>query len=281
MLLYEDQLRKCVAFITAEVEDEDHPGTRIKKPVGTAFFASVRISGTNRSVLYAVTARHNVAFGRAAGGLNLRVNLEGGRATEISLPPDSWTVHPTTDVAAMRLDIPNGTQALTLPENLLLRDAHTFKSLFAAGDDVIIAALFVRHPGVAQNEPILRFGKISLLPKEPLSIEVEPGTFQSVPAVLIEAVSWGGQSGAPVFVDRSHVGGPGPFLLGLIHGHHELQQRIEIQGEVRGEVSMNAGVAIVIPAQAIFETLMDEHLARERQEIGERYSREAGQALSE
>lgn len=274
MLPYEDQIRKCVAFLAVEEEAEENPGQRVRRPKGTAFFVKAQIPGKDLYVLYAVSARHNIEHARAAGTLFIRVNLKGGKVTEIPLPPDSWTVHPTTDVAVTSLDLPSDIEAVALTANHLLDDSNKFKSLFAAGDDVIMAALFSKHPGSIQNEPIVRFGKISLLPKEPVTVEIGPQITQAVQAILIEATSWGGESGAPVFVDRSQHGGPGPYLLGLLHGHHQLRQTLQIQGEERGEVAMNAGIAIVIPAQKITETLMQEELVQERIAVGKRFGQE-------
>jgi hypothetical protein len=115
------------------------------------------------------------------------------------------------------------------------------------------------------------------MPRETIGARLDPASDHKTPvdAYLVEARSWGGHSGSPVFVyfppDRelgviSVGGGPRIMLLGLVHGHYELPQPVDLTGDIfgSGKVSMNAGIAVVIPAQAITELLMSEDEVAQR-----------------
>lgn len=101
MLLYEEQLRKSVAFLWVEKPDEERPGKKRRSNCGTAFFVAVRLETPVRKyeAVYAVTARHVVTNSTPYGTLQLRVNLKGGGARDFGLPQENWATHPTADVA--------------------------------------------------------------------------------------------------------------------------------------------------------------------------------------
>jgi hypothetical protein len=139
------------------------------------------------------------------------------------------------------------------------------------GDEVFFVGLFTGHAGSAHNEPIARFGNISMMPREPVEIRNADKSPLLVPAYLVEARSWGGQSGSPAFVWLSSTRNPGyinlqaidpskplpldavPRLLGLVCGHFELKRDVGFMEETGNleSIRMNAGVAIVIPAPSI------------------------------
>ncbi len=157
------------------------------------------------------------------------------------------------------------------------------------GDEVFFSGLFTAFPGVKRAEPVIRFGTISMMPNEPVPIENADKSISHVEAFLVEARSWGGQSGSPAFVFFPPTRQPGflemanieegsdggllipdaamPQLLGLVHGHFNLKADVAFTGDVYGTafVPVNAGIAVVIPAQKIMDTLMDEELAEDRE----------------
>ncbi len=64
------------------------------------------------------------------------------------------------------------------------------------------------------------------------------------------------------------VGGPGPELLGLVHGHHNIEEEVSFIGDIlgKGKVPINAGIAVVVPAQKIIDVLMHEELVKDRED---------------
>lgn len=96
-----------------------------------------------------------------------------------------------------------------------------------------------------------------------------------IDAYLIEARSIGGISGSPVFFATSPIkggslilkgGGKAFYLGGLIHGHYdsEMADNIQETKKEKSEKSINMGIAIVIPASKILETLNQEELKQRR-----------------
>jgi hypothetical protein len=93
----DEQFRKCVLFMFVDVPGEDRSLRRT--PVGTAFLMTVPFEELPGGVTYAVTARHVVEASRPYGLMYSRFNLKGGGFEDCEVSPDSWEVHPLTDVA--------------------------------------------------------------------------------------------------------------------------------------------------------------------------------------
>jgi hypothetical protein len=166
------------------------------------------------------------------------------------------------------------------------------------GDELFFVTLFEQLPGRSRDLPILRFGNVARMPEELVAIELADGWSVDVEAFLVEARSWGGESGAPTFLyfpmDRQAEGlGVGSIListteepssianvkglLGMVHGHYDIARSVKRGGLVAdhvdpasqwsGTVAVNAGVAIIIPAWTIMETLDQEELMADRKKV--------------
>jgi hypothetical protein len=127
-------------------------------------------------------------------------------------------------------------------------------------------------------------GNIAMLP----DVRV-PSQLGLMEAYLIEARSIKGVSGSPVFARRTacllfNDGRPGDsartlhgmtgetHLIGVMHGHWDVkeleinQARIEPLGIDRREQGVNLGIALVIPATKLIETLNRDDLMHMREE---------------
>lgn len=283
-MLVDEQFRKCVTFLFVDVIDK---ATGIPKriPVATAFFVGVPIDSEG-SVNYAVTARHVVDASRPHGPLYVRVNKTSDGFNDFHAPQDAWACHPSTDVATIRVGLPpEQFDFRTIPLDMLATDDYVIRQRIGAGDDIFFVGLFSEYAGQERNQPIIRFGNISLMPYEKIAVTLDPGSDATtlVDAYLAEARSWGGHSGSPAFIyyppdrepSRIVVGGNPPALLGLVHGHYEIKQDVAFIGDIlgSGKVPLNAGIAVVIPAQKIIDTLMQEELVAERNQILEEHRR--------
>lgn len=126
-------------------------------------------------------------------------------------------------------------------------------------------------------QPIVRFGHISRMLTEKVRLDVAPGTMsQPLDAYLVEAQSWGGQSGSPAFVHFAINRQPGMIvfnaatqaqfmLLGLVHGHDDIGRAVVVEGEAtKASVPINSGIAIVIPADHIGDVINGEQFRAER-----------------
>lgn len=157
------------------------------------------------------------------------------------------------------------------------------------GDEVFLTGLFAHVKGRESNSPICRVGNLAMLPNEAINIGLPEG-FADV--YLIEAKSMGALSGSPVFVRGSHqlpaarslVSTPKGFghriepetvvssadylLLGLAHGHWNIpKEDVDAVKPLLGEKGeLNVGIAVVVPAFKILETLNQPKLAAQRED---------------
>lgn len=277
-MLVDEQYRKCVAFLFVDVIDGD---TRTIKriPAATAFFVGVPVNNEG-SVTYAVTAKHVVDASRPHGPLYIRINKISGGSQDFQAPQDAWVCHPSTDVAVVPVGLAvEQFDFRRIPLSMLATDDYVIQQRIGAGDDVFFTGLFSEYAGQERNQPIIRFGNISLMPHEKIAVKLDPGSDATtlIDAYLVEARSWGGHSGSPAFIyyppDREPggivVGGNPPALLGVVHGHYEIKQDVAFIGDIlgSGKVPINAGMAVVVPAQKIIDTLMLEELVEERNRV--------------
>jgi hypothetical protein len=257
--------------------------------VGTAFYVGIDV-GRDRWVNYVVTARHVIDGSRPYGGLYVRCVDAEGELTVMSLPSDAWWLHPTADVAASRVCFNLDEFGFKMLPSHLFATAEWLKQHdVGIGDRLIIPGMFSQFIGGLRDEPVVRFGRISLMPKERIKIPHQGGLpGMEIDAVLAEIAAWGGQSGSPVFVyfsvDRGLFAGnqlsmqiPNPRLLGLVHGHYNVIQR-PVSGEPEHSdirIPLNAGIAIIVPAVKIEELLMMEAVVEDRNQV-KRILREEG-----
>jgi hypothetical protein len=147
------------------------------------------------------------------------------------------------------------------------------------GDEVHAIGLFSAIPGNHSNMPIVRAGNIAMMPTE--QIQTELG---HTDVFLVEARSIGGMSGSPIFVRptlrqrlknengevvNAFCTGSGETLLGMVQGHWDIRE-----GEINKpsftndrKRGVNYGIAVVVPAQKIYETLYSEPLVAMRNKI--------------
>lgn len=283
-MFVDEQFRKCVAFVVANTS-----GSHLRKeiqPVATAFFVTTTPlptpsgdgsppdeQGEGQNVadlrIFAVTARHVVDASRVRGGLALRVNTVGGGTTDLATQPDDWTPHPTADVSVLSLQWQNCFDCQVLPLHLLADDEYVHAQKLVVGSDIFFIGLFSEHPGVGRNQPIVRFGRIARMRDDEISFEPVPGQVMKMDAFLVEAQSWGGHSGSPAWVSHPfiinaygkelfNVTRPGVAVLGLVSGHYDIAENVAMTGDMgEGHVRINAGIAVVVPAERILETLRE------------------------
>jgi hypothetical protein len=154
------------------------------------------------------------------------------------------------------------------------------------GDEIFVPGLVALVAGSEANSPLLRLGHIAMLPDR----QIYSGeAYGWIDAYLTEVRSLGGLSGAPVFVRRTHRAperrllgsSDGGFieshepsslvysseysLLGLMHGHWNIPLEDVNSPEPRvGEGDTNLGLAVVVPAVKILETINHPLLIKSR-----------------
>lgn len=276
-MLISNNFLQTVAFLTIEKRD-DISGKIVKKPCATVFFVGV---STNAEVTqsYAVTARHVIENIHANTPIHIRVNNSDGSIDYSEANKADWVTSDETDIAVISFKKKKNHNLREIPFNMLVTDAVIKQEKTGIGDEIFFVGLFSEHYGQEHNLPVVRFGNISLMPSEKLSVRVAEDMTIQIYGYLAEAMSWPGHSGSPVFIyypfDREPgisrvavyplsepdtLSGTEQFkLLGLVCAHYPIEQEVKmsdtIPEEQKGRIYEQAGMAVVIPAQGIIDTL--------------------------
>jgi hypothetical protein len=293
-----EEIRDCVVFVGVMRDDGK------TKFGGTAFWLGLKSEVTDQVYVHLVTAGHVAAKLRRRSGIRgiIRLNRRDGRAETVMLGVGTrWFEHPTdpaADVAVLPWAPESDEYAYEwLPAEMLLTDALIQEKYIGPGDDVFITGLFGHVAGHARNLPIIRTGNVAMFAPERISTKWCDGAPAEV--YLIEARSIGGLSGSPVFVretvliplaenpvqemappprpriglQAANVSGFGCYLLGLMHGHWDIppEQKNEVLPEVGSDDlgRVNLGIAIVVPAKKILETMNHPELVERRRKEDE------------
>ena len=238
---------------------------------------------------YLVTARHVAKRVQPYGDVVVRVNKKGEDAVNFTVDDIYWAYHSdeTVDVAVTPCTI-NPAEFDVGYYNLadLVRPSAAPYRV-QCGDPICIVGLFHWHSGSGRNTPIVHSGNIALLPdpREKIPIKDRTGQqLQKVEAYLVEAQTFEGLSGAPVFQREmvamrnlypDHNGGPpivatGAQLLGVYAGAWEGEPSVPLASDRNWgpDKRIPAGMGIVVPGERILEVVMnDPKLKKYRAEI--------------
>jgi hypothetical protein len=257
---------------------------------GTGFLVQVpggEVAGGKRWWTYLVTASH-VADKLTGTDFWFRANDASGKAAKIYRGDSDWAAyrwwkHPDgepVDVAVHPFIMPEGYELGALPTQMFVTETEN-RHAMGLGDEVIIVGLFAYAAGKHRITPITRTGTVAMVPPEPLPTRRGP-----MDAYLIEARSIGGLSGSPVFVRPTQALGmfglslqgvsEHLYLLGLMHGHWDINESDINEPLPRTkEGGVNVGIAIVVPATKILETINQPRLVELRARI-EQHEAERG-----
>lgn len=132
----------------------------------------------------------------------MRVNVQGSGTTLIPLHEEKVFLpsDPTIDLAVLPgidPDVRIAAQYLAANDFIATREDLKLPG-FGVGAEVMYLGLFNPHVGESRNQPVARFGRVALVPDEPVFWEDYP-----VRVILAEINAFGGSSGSPVFVPRT------------------------------------------------------------------------------
>lgn len=249
-------------------------------PIGTCFSVGVPNSKSTNGghFQYLVTAKHVLVDtnGLMRSNLWVRVNRWKGGTEMLPLHTDKFMrplfVHTNGSVDLAVVDWAPAQEEFDFPflsiDLLAGRDAVSSGKL-AEGDDVFFPGLFVNYYGNSNNVPVVRFGRVSILPIEPIHWGRE-----KCELYLIESTCFGGNSGSPVFVrysvDRDgglRLGGGELFVAGVLIGYfNDLQPLRWVDVAAVPVNANNSGISAVVPAYLIRDILYLPELKRLRGE---------------
>jgi len=272
-------LKNCVVFLGAKTQ----LGTYNAK--GTGFFASYPAGFDNKWFQYLVTAKHNIdsLLQSKATQIGVRVNTKSGGAKWVDFPLEKWFClqDPTSDIVLLSISLDEldphvDWDQSCYPLTGIVDGSFINKWEMREGDEVFSIGLYSRYKGTSRNVPVVRVGNVATMEQPDIPTKLGEKT----KAYLIESRSIGGLSGSPVFVnlgiarflehqqkpDETNISffkEPYYSLLGVTHGHFEAREGYEV---------VNEGIAIVIPATRIIETIivfktqMAQHVERLKKE---------------
>lgn len=280
-----DSQLKIIGYV-CEVVRRDGDNIIAADPYATGFFVSVPCEEPElqaNEMYYFVTAKH-VANDLKDREICFSVNKKSGGVTHnVPRIAPVWFLHPTdenADVAVIQVALHPLLMdaALVSIENFGL-PARLKELNIGIGDEVHTIGLFSPFPGNDKNIPIVRFGNVSMMPAE--TVQTELGHTEMY---LVEARSIGGLSGSPVFVRPTlsmqiarrngpavtgFLPGTGETLLGMAQGHWDIREEEINKPSFTHDRKhgVNYGVALVVPAFKIHETLYQPGLIAMRKEL--------------
>ncbi len=296
-LLVTEARRKGVAYVSEERRGPT--GQSSLTPVGTVFFVSIDEDDERTRSDYVVTARHCVeTYCQTRQEIIIEFCDPAGSYRKVTTRPDEWIRSEDNDVAfRFARESEFGPCKKYSQEDFT---NHSDLESFESGSDVFILGLFAGAPWRADSgfklEPIVRFGKVALpsttAPVFVDSNEREPARAKLVSAILLESVSFGGESGAPVFTYVPHqrmghsaadVAGGYAFLteetvasvatseeirtplVGMISAHWV--EPTNVEGEdgrhLEGRVPLNTGIAVAVPSHDILRFIIEHRKERQ------------------
>lgn len=259
-----DQIAKSVTFICSA-------NTAAPSPVGTAFLVSVPFerSGSNRVHIYLVTAAHMGRPLDCGPGAVARLSLKAGGVVDIPVGP--WEFHDTHDVAVGTVHPDENT--------------HDFKCIpFSAfvgrgpdrpqfGDRVFFPGLLSQISAMADSRiPMLRAGTVGALYQPDVPVMLGSNKVH-LTGHLVDCQSYEGFSGSPCFFQRDEIRratgqmggrqlqgiafGKLTLLLGLVSAHFSSWEEgfLRQADGAAVNVRLNAGIAVITPAESIAEVL--------------------------
>lgn len=271
-----NEIKKSVSFIFIQNQKGEFV------PNGTGFFVGVK-NEVNQEFfnVYFVTAKHVLQDknGNYLPEIMLRLNKKTGDSDLIKFQTSDLkffeNMDKDVDIAVFNCLPPQDKYDFKfIPNELIASKELVLKHEIAEGDDVFFAGLFTAHIGQKKNQPIIRFGKVALMPEEKIEWKEKNMAPKLMDLYLLECQSFGGNSGSPVFFQLSPIRKPGQlimgqpiFLAGLMKGSFINGSEIQVVQNTPSFVSLqNIGIAAVTPAEKLHEILFSNELVKLRKE---------------
>ena len=295
-------IHKNIKRIVVFVLSDDGSG-KPANPRGTGFFVmTTNESNPDVGHGYFVTAKHVLLDeeGKWLPRVWLRFNARDGgvKTGKVDLTGEVWIyTHPKDDnidiaVIPMLPDRKRFDYLTLRTDDFATKESIEELNIYE-GTEVFFTGLFANFFGQKSNQPIVRFGRVALMPSERVPW-VAPGRKELVlqELYLLETFSFGGNSGSPVFfyLGPNHnpgsmrIGPPTVKLAGVMSGQFTDARAVEVvkmprkQSEKANSASVVfrpffrdfVGIAAVVPAHLLHDILFSDELRTQRKEYGQR-----------
>jgi hypothetical protein len=163
-----------------------------------------------------------------------------------------WTQHPSADVAAMRIPLPQGIDLVGIPTTLLATDEMLTNMLIHPGDELRVLGYPYGLDSSDAGFPILRSGRIASYPLTPT---------RKTKTFLLDFRIFKGNSGGPVYILEQKQMQEGNIetvnfsaVMGLISEEAQMNEQITSLTETTIKTH-DLGLGIVIQGELIKETI--------------------------
>lgn len=256
--------RKCVVFLTAEVEvpSVGGPASPNRNVARNWIWVEQRDAriGQGQAFSYLVTNRHVISPlidgvravpRRVSIQANLKDEVNGSFLLKAEIPISTFKWYypddPSVDLAITPLGLPQEEVDRTaIDRDIFVTEDDVKQHRIAEADPVVFAGFFLQYPGQKRIEPIVRRGILAMLPNEP--IVFEDGT--NARLYLADAHVFLGNSGSPMFINVSRVVGYDYRFLGVVSGYvfEDEDLTLHVATTFTGRVKANSGISTVVPA---------------------------------
>lgn len=166
---YLTQIKKCVTFIFIFKD-----GKYI--PLGTVFFVGIKM--TEKYTVYLVTAKHILQSenGDFYNEIFLRLNTyeNVAKMERCCFEPSDLLIHHDNNVDIICIPCTPDSNIFDykfISESYFTDERMLDEKGITEGTDIFYAVLFFNYYGVQQNHPLIRFGKVSSLTNEKISLD--------------------------------------------------------------------------------------------------------------
>jgi hypothetical protein len=287
-----EQIKNTVVFLegTYKVPNPSNPqGPPVDGQLsGTGFLLYVPVPrlGEDRGIEFLVTNRHmirepdpqgNEGKGPYFRSMTMRINTrqpapDGSmmKRTPVPVVTDdgslTWVVDDdeTVDLAITPLGMSHEMFDFnTIPTKLFATKDVLKSEGVNENDEILFSGLFAWSPGSKKNVPIVRHGRLARVLDEPIPLDRSHPEITS-DVHLAEVMSFGGNSGSPVFLRIGGVregttatfGGYRYFLLGVMQGFFPEGTPVTVNvAQLHGVGAQNSGLAAVVPCDKILKLL--------------------------
>lgn len=251
------EVKKSVAFIYTFEEKKN-----LTKG-GTGFFiGEQKRENPDHYSVSLVTAKHVIQTDDQKSFLpeiSIRLNTIDGGSSMFKVPlnptgaAQNVFLHedPTVDLAVITI-LPDKDKYdfMFLESELLTTKEDVEKLSISEGSDVFFTGLFIPFMGENKIYPLVRFGKIALIPDERVLVNGEKKE-----VYLIEAGAYSGSSGSPAFVNTEDNTSDSRKLIGIISNHFIDKLPVRPTQTDNSTAIANIGIAIIEPAYKLQEIL--------------------------
>jgi len=266
-------IKKVVTFVFAD----EHP----PRPIGTGFWVGIPAKdGADRIFCYIVTAKHVVdGMDHVLARLNLAQPDQPSGFAKISLGTGNTQPilhsNPAVDIAVIPFAPPQdaGVDFKVIQKDMFALKDYRESQGVSEGDEVFFTGLMPQIYGKLKNTPVVRYGRIALVTDEPFVTKEGQAEY-----FYIEANSYPGNSGSPVFLRLGQTRQPGTItlgadrimLLGVMHGYLQQGRLLEEVDMPTGNKALafleNINIAMVCPVDYLAEILDSDEAKKRRRE---------------